>query len=420
MTSLLNSAEYALFCRGQLQHPYPFFHRLRSEDPVHWCQPLNSWVLTRYVDVAAALRDPRLSSERVGFFVSQAPLEMQTRLAALSQHLSKWVVLIDAPDHSRLRNLVTKAFTPTLVLAKRDRVQEIVDQLLDEIQSRGESDLIRDFAYRLPAAVISEILGVPSEHHAEFRRWTEDINAFTAGSSLDFAETAERSQASLVEMTKYFHGVIEERRRRPKQDLISAMTQAEEQGDVLSSEELLSMCSMLFVAGHDTTRNLIGNGTLALLHNPEQLARLREDRSLLGSAVEELLRFDSPLQRQTRIAKQKFEIDGKVIRKGQAVLAMLGAANRDPAQFSDPDRLDLGRRINRHLAFGMGIHFCLGAPLARLEGQIAFNSLLSRFPVMQLGAGSVEWRESISVRGLKALPLVFDEKQQRPVVHLDR
>ncbi len=408
--ALSESKEYELFCHGRLGNPYPFFHRLRSEDPVHWCVPLNSWVLTSYADVASALRDFRLlSSDRADFFVGQAPAALREKLGSVSRHLSKWVVLTDAPDHTRLRALVSKAFTANVVQGMHGRIQKLVDALLDEIQHKGETDLILDFAYRLPATVISEILGVPSERHDDFRRWTEEINAFTAGSALDFVDTAEQAKKSLDEMTNYFRGIIAARRRQPRGDLISAMLKVEEQGDMLTEDELLSMCSMLFVAGHDTTRNLIGNGMLALLQNPDQLQRLKADPSLITSAVEELLRFDSPLQRQTRIAREDFELGGKAIRKGQAVLAMLGAANRDPEQFPEPDRLDLSRRLNRHVAFGMGIHFCIGAPLARVEGQIAFNTILARLPSMRLGTSSLEWRDNISVRGLKSLPIVFQK-----------
>ncbi len=405
--TLRDSREYEQFCHGQLQNPYPFFQRLRSEDPIHWCAPLNSWLLTSFADASLALRDARLSSKRADFFVSQAPEELRAKLDPLSRHLSKWVVLSDAPDHTRLRALVSKAFTPSVIQGMQGRIQEIVNGLIDEIQGKGETDLIRDFAYRLPATVISEILGLPNERHDDFRRWSEDIGAFSQGSSLSFSETAEQAQKSLLEMTNYFRGIMDERRRQPREDLISAMIRAKEQGDTLSEDELLSMCSLLFVAGHDTTRNLIGNGVLALLQNPSQLTRLKDDPSLVTSAVEEFLRFDTSVQRQTRVAKEDFELGGKSIRKGQAVLAMLGAANRDPQQFTDPDRLDIARHPNRHVAFGTGIHFCLGAPLARLEAPIAFNSILARLPKISLATSVVEWRESIGVRGLKTLPVIF-------------
>ncbi len=413
-TPVSQSKEYELFCHGRLEDPYPFFHRLRAEDPVHWCAPLNSWLLTGYADVSMALRESRLlSSERAGFFVSQAPQALQQKLIPLGQHLSKSVVLSDPPNHTRLRGLVNKAFNTSLIQSMAGRIQQIVDALLDEIQDQGESDLVCDFAYRLPATVISEILGVPTDHHNELRQWTEDFNAFNGGSSLNFAETAEKAQHSLLEMTDYFRGIMSERRRQPREDLISAMIKAEEQGDMLTEDELLSMCSTLFVAGHDTTRNLIGNGMLALLQNPDQLARLKADPSLIPSAVEEFLRFESPFQRMSRVAKEHLEIGGKRIRKGQAVLEMLGAANRDPQQFSDPDRLDVSRQPNRHVAFGVGIHFCIGAPLARVEAPIAFRSILDRLSSIRLGTSAIEWRESIAVRGLKSLPIVFKSAQQR-------
>ena len=279
-----------------------------------------------------------------------------------------------------------------------------VDELLDAVRGKDEIDIIRDIAYPLPAAVISDMLGVPPDGREQFRQWAEDIMAFTGGGALALPMIAESAQKSLFEMYDYFGSLIRKRRSHPQNDLISALTQIEEQGDRLTEEDLLGLCDQLLTAGHDTTRNLIGNGMLALLENEEQLQRLRKDPSLVAAAVEELLRFDSPLQRQTRVAKEDFELHGNQICKGQPILSMLGAANRDPSRFEGPNRLDICRRNNGHVAFGSGIHYCLGAPLSRLEGHIAFNSIAQRFPTIRLASSVPQWRENMSVRGLTCLP----------------
>jgi len=391
---------------GKLSNPYPFYDRLRTEDPVHWSERFGSWLLTRYSDVAATLRDSRLSANRTGVFMKQLPEGMSQNLQPLRDHLATWMSHSDPPNHTRLRALVSKAFTPGMVEGMRKHVQEIVDELLDAILDKHDIDIIRDVAYPLPAAVISDMLGVPPDGREQFKQWAEDIMAFTGGGALALPKIAEKAQKSLFEMYEYFGHLIRERRQQPKEDLISALTRIEEQGDRLTEEDLLGLCDQLLTAGHDTTRNLIGNGMLALLQNEDQLLNLRNNPSLIVSAVEELLRFDSPLQRQTRVAKEDFQLDGHKIRKGQPLLSMLGAANRDPSQFKDPNRLDIARRNNGHLAFGSGIHYCLGAPLSRLEGQIAFNSILQHFPEMRLAVSNStpQWRENMSVRGLVSLP----------------
>jgi pimeloyl-[acyl-carrier protein] synthase len=401
------SEEYTALFEGKLADPYPLYHRLRSEDPVHWSERFSSWLVTRYSDVSLVLRDPRLSANRTGVFMGQLPPAIASGLEPLHQHLQTWLSNSDPPRHTRLRSLVSKAFTPKLVEGMRGQIQGIVDTLLESVQSKNQMDIILDLAYPLPAAVISDMLGVPVKDREQFKQWAEDIMAFTGGGALALPRIAAKAQKSLFEMYDFFGKLMRERRSQPQADLISVLTSVEEQGDVLGEEDLIGLCDQLLTAGHDTTRNLIGNGMLALLHNTDQLDKLRSDPSLILSAVEELLRFDSPLQRQTRVAKEDFELDGKQISKGQPVLAMLGAANRDPSQFSDPDSLDICRRNNGHLAFGSGIHYCLGAPLSRLEGHIAINTIVRRFPSIRLADCALEWRENMSVRGLKSLPCVF-------------
>jgi pimeloyl-[acyl-carrier protein] synthase len=398
------SEDYTRLFEGRLSNPYPFYDRLRTEDPVHWSERFGSWLLTRYADVSMTLRDARLSANRTGVFMKQLPEGMSQSLEPLRDHLATWMSHSDPPSHTRLRDLVSRAFTPGMVESMRSHIQEIVNELLDAVQDKHGIDIIRDIAYPLPAAVISDMLGVPPDGREQFKQWAEDIMAFTGGGALALPRIAEKAQKSLFEMDDYFGSLIRERRRQPQDDLISALTRIEEQGDRLTEEDLLGLCDQLLTAGHDTTRNLIGNGMLALLQNEDQLQKLRQDPSLIVSAVEELLRFDSPLQRQTRVAKEDFELRGNAIRKGQPILSMLGAANRDPSQFKDPNRLDICRRNNGHLAFGSGIHYCLGAPLSRLEGQIAFNSIVQRFPTIRLANPVQHWRENMSVRGLASLP----------------
>lgn len=398
------SDDYTRLFEGKLANPYPFYDRLRTEDPVHWSERFGCWLLTRYADVSMALRDTRLSANRTGVFMKQLPDGMRQSLQPLRDHLATWMSHSDPPDHTRIRALVSKAFTPGMVESMRGHIQEIVTELLDGVRDKREIDIIGDIAYPLPAAVISDMLGVPPDGREPFRQWAEDIMAFTGGGALALAGIAQKAQKSLFAMYDYFGRLIRERRRQPQNDLISALTRIEEEGDRLTEEDLLGLCDQLLTAGHDTTRNLIGNGMLALLENESELRKLREDSFLIPPAVEELLRFDSPLQRQTRVAKEDFDLHGNTIRKGQPILSMLGAANRDPSRFTDPNRLDISRRNNGHLAFGSGIHYCLGAPLSRLEGQIAFSLIVERLPNIRLANPVQQWRENMSVRGLVSLP----------------
>jgi cytochrome P450 len=381
--------------------PYPTYHRLRADDPVHH-SPLGFWVLTRYEDVVAVLRDPRLAKEAIAAFVA-------ARFGvALPPGLGLSMLDRDPPDHTRLRGLVSKAFTPRVVEGLRPRVQQIVDGLLARVEGAGAMDLIEQFAYPLPVIVICEMLGVPVEDHERFRAWGLDIaRGLDAILLPPDSEVARRSAAARHALADYFRGLIAERRASPREDLLSALIAAEEAGDKLSEDELLATCILLLVAGHETTVNLIGNGALALLRHPDQLRRLRESPGLIASAVEELLRYDGPVQRTARIPSEDVTIGGRTIGKGEMVMPFIGAADRDPVQFPDPDRLDIGRADNRHVAFGWGIHFCLGAPLARVEGQIAIGTLVQRLPKLALATEKPEYRQSLTLRGLKSLPVAF-------------
>jgi cytochrome P450 len=384
-----------------LADPYPTYHRLRDEDPVHH-SPMDFWVLTRYEDVAAVLRDPR--------FIKEPLVSMVAARFGVSVPPGVGLSMLDRdpPDHTRLRSLVSKAFTPRVVEGLRPRIQKMVDELITRAEAVGTMDLIEEFAYPIPVNVICEMLGVPVEDHERFKGWSLDI-----ARGLDSvwlppeSEIPKRSGAARHAIGDYMRGLIAERRASPRGDLLSALIAAEEAGDKLSEDELIATCILLLIAGHETTVNLIGNGTLALLRHPEELRRLRETPGLITSAVEELLRYDGPVQRTARITSTAVTLGGRTIPKGEMVMPFIGAADRDPSQFPDPDRLDLGRADNRHIAFGWGIHFCLGAPLARVEGQIAIDTLVQRLPRLALVNDEPEHRQSLTIRGLKALPVTF-------------
>ena len=381
-----------------LSDPYPLFHRLRTEDPVHWEADLEFWALTRYADALYALREDSLLSSAI----HDSP-----RPGGVGLSSARWFVFLDPPRHTRLRALVHSAFTPQVVEGLRARIQAIVDELLDRAAEAGRLDLIADLGFPLPAIVIAELLGVPAEDRAQFRAWSADLAA--AGGlvrmAADGAERLSRARAGGAALNAYFRDIIRERRRAPRDDLVSRLTGVQSAEGTLSEEELVDTCALLLFAGHETTTNLIGNGMLALLRHPDELSRLRADPSLIGPAVEELLRYDSPVQMRVRVARETVEIGGRRIAKGQRVLILVGAANRDPARFPDPDRLDIARPDNRHLAFGHGIHFCTGAPLARLEGAIAIRRLLRRFPRLELTTDQLAWRETLTLRALNALPV---------------
>jgi cytochrome P450 len=313
----------------------------------------------------------------------------------------------DPPDHTRLRGLVSKAFTPRVVEGLRPRIQEIVDGLLDHAEDRRGMDVIEEFAYPIPVNVICEMLGVPAADHERFKGWSLDLARSLDATLFGAPEVLRRGTEARQGLSDYFRGLIATRRASPRADLLSSLIAAEEAGDKLNETELLATCILLLVAGHETTVNLLGNGTLALLRHPDQLRLLREQPGLIVSAVEELLRYDGPVQRTARIPDVDVTIDGHTIAAGDMVMPFIGAADRDPAQFPDPDRLDLQRADNRHIAFGWGIHFCLGAPLARLEGQIAINTLVQRFPKLALATDRPRYRQSLTLRGLEALPVAF-------------
>ena len=385
-------------------NPYPTYARLRREAPVFrtrigWRR--DAWVVTRYADVAALLRDPRFAKD---------PLAVRDGagggpwLPGFLRPLTRNMLDLDAPDHARLRALVQKAFTPRLVEALRPRVESLVDELLTAALREPRGELVSQLALPVPLTIIAELLGVPAADQPRFHRWSTRIVSGTPDIRALLVLPAVRS------LFRYLRRLFAERRAEPRDDLITALVQAEEAGDRLSEDELLGMVFLLLAAGHETTVNLIGGGVLALLQHPGQLHRLRGDPSLAKTAVDELVRFTSPVELSTeRNAREELEIAGVTIRRGEMVLGAIGAANRDPEHFPDPDVLDLGREPNRHLGFGLGAHFCLGAPLARLEAQVAIPALLARAPALRLGVApeALRWRKHLFLRGLRELPVAF-------------
>ncbi|MDQ2741199.1 MAG: cytochrome P450 [Chloroflexota bacterium] len=395
---------YQLLDPDVLADPYPLFHRLRSEDPVHWDPFLHAWVVTRYADVLTVFQ--RFSAQRTPSAETLTALGLGV-LAPLAQMMVRQMLFLDPPAHSRVRGLAARAFTPRRIELLRERIQGIVDGLLDAVQPTGRMDVIADLANPLPAIVTAELLGLPISDHLQLKAWSQDF-AEVLGNFQHNPDRAGKVLRSLEEMTAYFQEAVRQQRRAPRDGLLSAMLAAEIDGDHLSDEEVIANIIVTMVGGQETTTNLIGNGVLTLLRHPDQLDRLLADPSLMPQAIEELLRYESPSQHTARLASDDVELGGKVIRNRQAVIAVMAAANRDPKRFPDPDRLDLGRQDNRHVAFAWGGHFCFGAPLARLEGQIAFSSLLQRLPQLRLEPGPVVWRENLGLRGLTALPVAFD------------
>ncbi len=351
---------------------------LREHDPVHWSAELNMWVLTRHQDISTALRDPRFGR---GYPDGTAPeRDWSLDIPAIRSMMDHLFLAMDPPDHTRLRGLVNRAFTPAAIAAIEPRIRAIVDELLAAIDGRDTFDLIADLAVPLPATVIAELLGVPAEDYPRFKRWSDDFAVV-----IDIALDADWPglEASTREFGDYILALAAERRAHPRDDLFSALV-ARHEGDALTEEELVSTVILLIAAGHETTTNLIGNGILELLRQPDELTRLRTDPALGASAVEEILRFAPPVSATARVAETTIELDGRTIAPGQEVMLALNAGNRDPAAFAEPDRFDIGRTPNRHLAFGMGPHFCVGAPLARLEGRIAIERLLETYPSLRL------------------------------------
>ncbi len=391
-------------------NPYPAYAQLRSTAPVHrvtLSSGRRAWLVTRYDDAASVLQDERFVKD----WRNAPPPEQLVSVSPLPGEYSKLQIgnflFVDPPDHKRLRTLVSKAFTPRLIEQMRGRVQEVADALLDAVQDKGEMDLVEDYAYPLTITVITDLLGVPAEDRNKFREWTTTAINGLSGATQEYVEKF--LIPHMRAFTDYLQAMFEEKRKDPEDDLVSALVRAEEAGDKLSEDELLGIVLLLLVAGYETTVGLIGNGTLALLQHPDQLQKLRDDPSLIKDAIEELLRYATPFEVSSeRFAREDVAIGETVIPKGEMVLVVMAAANHDPERFPEPDTLDITRTDNKHLAFGRGIHFCLGAPLARMEGQIAIGTLLQRMPNLRLKGSpeSLTWNPGV-LRNLQGLPVEF-------------
>ena len=382
--------------------PYPFYSRLRQRDPFHRCRNADGWVLSRYEDVLTVLRDPSYSADERNHRRFRSFVERFKRAGLRDPYADDRgsMLRLDPPDHTRLRGLVAKAFTPRAVERMRARIDTILKELLDSRPARGPMELVAELAAPLPVRVIAEMLGIPPEDHERFRDWSNEVVRGLGDGTFEDRKASERAGE---ELERYFEAVIAARRIAPKDDLISALAAAEDAGDRLKRNELLSTLTLLLVAGNETTTNLISNATLALLRNPDQLELLRRAPEKVPDAIDEFLRYDSPVQMTSRIARTDRELAGHRIRAGQQLILLLASANRDPEAFPDPDRLDVTRTDVRHVAFSHGIHFCLGAQLARLEAGLALEALISRFPKFTLLPQEIPWRNNTILRGPKAL-----------------
>jgi pimeloyl-[acyl-carrier protein] synthase len=394
---------YQLLDPAVVANPYPLYQRLRSADPVHWDAFLHKWVITSYAEALTVLHH---FSANCVITPEQLQAMRLSILTPLSEVLVRQMLFMDAPAHGRIRGLASRAFTPRRVEGLRARIQAIIDTLLDAVQDNGQMDVIADLAYPLPAMVNAEMLGLPPADWRQLTTWS-GVFAEVLGNFQYSPNRARHVLRHLDEMSAYFLAAVRECQQHPREGLISAFVAAEVDGDHLTEEEVVANSILTMVGGQETTTNLIGNGLLTLLRHPDQLEKLRADMSLMPSAIEELLRYESPSQQTTRLAPEDAELGGKLIRKGQTVMVVMGAANRDPQRFPDPDRLDICRQDNRHLAFGWASHFCFGAPLGRLEGQMALATLLKRAPRLRLESGPLTWRENLGLRGLTALPVAF-------------
>jgi pimeloyl-[acyl-carrier protein] synthase len=408
MTQLLTEdPDYAIFCQQKLQNPYPFFARLRREDPVHYCDPMHMWLVASYDDAQACLKDPaRLPSGRRGMYLD--PLREENRASAipLVERIDLWLQNTNPPDHTRMRRLVSLVFTPRMIERLVPKIESIVDAAIEGIRRAGRVDFVKALSFPLPSTVICEMLGIPESDHDRYRKDLDDLSPFNSGAGPALNDAIPTARAAMDDLLGLVDDLIEERRRHPKDDLISAMVEASSDDDRLSREEVFALCMFLYVAGHETTMGLLSAGTWLLLTHPDQFELLKSDPDgLVAPAVEEFLRYESPVARAVRVAAEDTEIGGRTVLAGQTVMMLIGAANRDPRVFDDPERLDITRQPNPHLGFGHGIHFCIGAALARLEAHVAFKAIATRLPDLKLDADEIGWRPTLGTRSIEALPV---------------
>jgi cytochrome P450 len=385
--------------------PIPILRSLQEKDPVHWSKPLRGWVVTRYEDVKRVQTDRALSADRLTPFFEHQPLENQNKIRDLIRYLNTWVAFKDPPEHTRLRALMSKVLTPGKAERLRPNIEEIVDHLLTGLEKRPSFDFISDFANPLPAAVIMDLLGVPRTDLDKVKVWSDKIQLFI-GSATMSENKYELAQEGALEMAGYFKAIIADREQNPGDDMVSALLAIRDEDQALTEDEVIGTCILLLFAGHETTTNLIGNGTRALMRHPEQLAKLMADPGLNESAVEEMLRYDGPTGGLVRVVKVEHKLHGKTLKQGDRVFAMINAANHDPRKFEHPEIFDIERNPNPHLTFNFGIHYCLGAQIARLEGQIAIREAFRRFPNLRLAVSDVTYMDTLVMRGTRFMPVL--------------
>lgn len=399
-----------MFNKEFIANPYPKYHEWLDAGRIIWSPDFfgGAWLIPHHKDNTDLLRDSdNLTTEKSSSLVSQFPPEYHAELQPLDEYLSRWLAFIDPPKHLRIRRLLQQGFTPQVIEGFRPQVQAIVDDLLDRVIDRGEMDMVKDFAYQLPVRVVAMMLGVPDDDHPRFMKLMDDLAMFL-GNAKTTVEIARQAKNALQELTTYFEELAPCRRENPGDDLMSILLAAEEEGQVLSEDELYAQCVFFLFAGHETTSNLIGNALLCLLRCPDQMALLREKPELTKTMIEEALRYEGPMQYTFRMAKRDFEVFGQPVKKGDVFVFLFGAANRDAAVFDDPDRFDITRTKNQQLTFGYGLHHCIGAGAARMEAEVAFITLLNRMPNIRLNTNTLEWHDVFRFRGLKSLPIQFD------------
>jgi cytochrome P450 len=402
MTLLYDPAD-----RDVLRSPYELFARMRAEDPVHWSPKLSSWVVTSYAHVGTVLADSEFSSDRLTPFYKRSSNTEQSMLSEIMRYISLWMVFRDPPEHTRLRRLLNTAINPNIVNGMEPGIRSIVNLLLDKVETDDEFDFMADFAVQLPAMVIMDMMGIPRDMLFQIKGWSDNLINFV-GSPRLVDNKYERARSGVVAMADYFRDLIQERRQNPQNDIMTMLIQARDDDEsMLSDDELVASAMLLLFAGHETTTSLLGNAMMALNKNPDQMDLLRRQPELGQTAVEELLRYDGPALSVTRVVVEPHELGGKRLEKGNRVFAMIAGANRDPAMFENPESLNLARTPNRHIAFGRGPHFCLGAPLARLEAKIALTEILSRYPTIEMTRQpeELEWIDAMVMRGVKSLPI---------------
>lgn len=384
--------------------PFPLYERLQREDPVHWSPALRSWIVTRYDDVRRVANAAEMSPDRLTPFYESLKDERRELLSEVIRYLRLWLVFRDPPEHTRLRKLLSGVFNARAIQSMQPRIDAVVAQVLDALDPSSEVDLVSEVAMLVPGYVILDMLGIERERFAEIKHWSDDMRTFI-GTARGEAGKYERVRRGAHEMAVFFRELIARRRADPRDDFVSAMIAARDEDDALTEDELVATCMLVLFGGHETTTNLVSNAVNALLDHPDQFARMREDAALTDRAIEEFLRFDGPTNSIARVVAAEHELRGKTLRRGERVFAMINAANRDPAQFDRAQALDLGRDPNRHLTFGFGIHFCLGASLARMEGRSCIGEIVRRYPRLRRGAAEADWIDALIMRGLTRLPV---------------